>query len=1282
MAAFSADDSPPAQPPAGAGGQLGLNSGSFLALLVTQALTATNDNIFRWLAIGLGKQYVEPSHVGMVLMAGTACFVLPYLFLAAPAGYLADRFSKRSVIVACKAAEVVIMLAGIAAILAGSLGWIIAVVACMGAQSALFSPSKLGSIPEMLKPESISTANGLLGLTTVMAVVVGTGAGNVLSDLLRPEVPGAPPHSWWVAAVVLLGVAGAGWLASLAIVWLPAADPTRRLPWDAVAQTIRDLRTLAASRALFRVALGIAFFWSLGTLANLNIDQFGFEGGVMRQTEIVPLLIALTVGVGLGSVLAGVWSGGHVELGILPLGAGGVALFSLLLFQVHGELIDPQADWTASYVLACVLLFLLGTSAGLFDVPLNAYLQHRSPPAARGAILAASNFVTFTGILLASLLFAGLRAPLQKGNLDQVERLRERSLSETQRQRVAEAADRFEQQWQAGREPPLAPVLAGLDGDMHAALLARLLWIDIHERQRCGAEIDVQSYRRQFATQRALVDEVASRALGRPLFSARYIFLLCGLFTIPVFLYIVLLIPQASLRFLVWLASKTAYRIRVYGRENLPARGGALLASNHVSWLDGILLMLTSSRPIRMLVYAGNFRQGWLVRLARMWGAILIDSGPKSIARALQAARQALQDGELVCIFPEGGITRSGQLQGFRPGLLKIIQGTGVPVIPVYLDELWGSIFSFEGGKFFWKLPRRWRYPISIHFGRPVADAEDLYRVRQAVGALGAQAVEQRSARQPSLTRLALRICKRRRWRSKVADASGENLSGGSLLTRALLARRLLRRHALAPDERNVGVLLPPAVGAVVTNLALTLDRRVAINLNYSLTAEVLNDCIAQAGIRHVLTSRRFAERIKSVRGLDVNELQTELVYLEDLRPRVRLGDKLAGALATQLVPTAVLHRALGLHRVKPDELMTIIFTSGSTGRPKGVMLSYANIMHNVLAVQQVFRLTPADVLVGVLPFFHSFGYTITLWAIAALDVKGIYHFDPLDARQIGKLCQAHGATILVATPTFLRAYLRRCTHAQLATLDSVIVGAEKLPAALADSFEQHFGVRPVEGYGATELSPLVSVNLPPSRSVGEFQVSCKEGTVGRPVPGVTAKIVDRETGDELSADQPGMLWIKGPNVMRGYLNQPEKTAEVVRDGWYVTGDIAAIDEDGFLRITGRESRFSKIAGEMVPHVAIEEALNEIISGGEDHELKAVVTAVPDEKKGERLVVVHLPMTQTAETLRQELQQRGFPNLYLPSADSFLQVDELPLLGSGKVDLKRVQQLALDSYAG
>ena len=524
----------------------------------------------------------------------------------------------------------------------------------------------------------------------------------------------------------------------------------------------------------------------------------------------------------------------------------------------------------------------------------------------------------------------------------------------------------------------------------------------------------------------------------------------------------------------------------------------------------------------------------------------------------------------------------------------------------------------------------------------------------------------------PVLQRLLLRTCRAAGGRLKMADSLGTRLTGRQLLMRILAAKLVLDR-VLAADERMVGVLLPPTAAAAVVNAALALSGRVAVNLNYTASQEILDVCIARAGLRHVLSSPTFLGRVKL-------DLGTRLLDAADLRKHLTVLDKVVAFVQATAVPITLLEKRLGLDRIRPDDVLTVIFTSGSTGDPKGVVLTQENVGSNVRAIDALLHLSPADVALGVLPFFHSYGYTTTLWTPLALEPAVVYHVDPRDAHVVGRLAREHHATILMATPTFLRIYTRRTPAEDFSTLEAVFGAAEKLPKEVSDAFEKKFGVRPSEAYGATELSPLVSANVPPARHVPGRPADAREGTVGRPILGCRARITDRDGGRELPLGEEGLLWISGPNVMQGYLDRPDLTGKVVRDGWYCTGDIARLDAEGFITITGRESRFSKIGGEMVPHLTIEEAVNEAL-GASEGELLAVVTAIPDTAKGERLIVFHLPASRDPAWIVRQLLDRGLPKLWVPAADSFAEIAEIPVLGSGKLDLRRLRELADQRFA-
>jgi acyl-[acyl-carrier-protein]-phospholipid O-acyltransferase/long-chain-fatty-acid--[acyl-carrier-protein] ligase len=335
-------------------------------------------------------------------------------------------------------------------------------------------------------------------------------------------------------------------------------------------------------------------------------------------------------------------------------------------------------------------------------------------------------------------------------------------------------------------------------------------------------------------------------------------------------------------------------------------------------------------------------------------------------------------------------------------------------------------------------------------------------------------------------------------------------------------------------------------------------------------------------------------------------------------------------------------------------------------------MLSHHNVVSNLESVEQVFALTPHDCLLGILPLFHSFGFTITLWFPLITGLRVVYHPNPLDARTIGELVQTHQATMLISTPTFCQVYMRQCPAEAFTSLRYAIVGAEKLRPTLAEAFQQKFGITLLEGYGCTEMAPVVAVNIPDVDQSGQRQIGHKPGTVGHPVPGVAARVVHPETWQALSCGTEGLLLVKGPNRMLGYLQQPEKTAEVLRDGWYVTGDIAAIDDAGFIRLTDRLSRFSKIGGEMVPHGKVEDAINSILG-----EHACVVTAVPEAQKGECLIVLHTRPDLHPEAVWGQLRRTDLPKLWIPRREHFYYVEAIPTLGTGKVDLQRVKRLAL-----
>src|SRR6266446_29802 len=695
-----------------------------------------------------------------------------------------------------------------------------------------------------------------------------------------------------------------------------------------------------------------------------------------------------------------------------------------------------------------------------------------------------------------------------------------------------------------------------------------------------------------------------------------------------------------------------------------------LAATGYVLYLlaDAAFLIASLDRPVRFLMFKGSYEHPLVKPFAKMLRVIPIasDQGPREMIHSLREATRALQNGELVCIFPEGQMTRIGQMLPFRRGMERVIKGVDVPIIPVHLDGVWGSVFSFSGGKFLWKFPRHLPYPVRVTFGEPLPATASSTQARQAVQDLGAEAFARRRERMRTLPHSFVYTARRHPLRFAMADGQTPRLNFFAVLARTLFLARRLRTHW--KGQEMVGILLPPSIPGALVNLAAMLMGKVPVNLNYTVSNETLASCAQQCNLKTIVSARAFLERVHIQPPMDP-------VLIEDVVKEPKLTERVSSALAALLLPVRALTRFAGGERTPGlDDLATIIFSSGSTGEPKGVMLTQYNVASNVEQLDQVFLLQPDDRIMGILPFFHSFGFTGTLCLPAAVGVGGVFHPNPLDSRVIGALINKYAVTMLLATPTFLNAYLRRCTPEEFGSLRFVMAGAEKLPERVAVAFEDHFGIRPLEGYGCTECSPVVTVNTIDFRAASFRQVGAKRGSIGHPLPGITVKIVDPETQQPLDTDQAGLLFVRGPNIMQGYLNRPEKTAEVLRDGWYNTGDIASIDEDGFLRVTDRLSRFSKIGGEMVPHIKVEEKLQELAGASEQ---MFVVTAVPDEKKGERLIVLHTLSDERLEGCLAGLGKSDLPALWRPRHDQFVRIEKLPYLGTGKLDLRRARELAL-----
>lgn len=1115
-------------------------SKSFFWLNTTQFLGALNDNILKLLIIFflIGSQ--GRAHAGAITAAIGAAFVLPFLLFSAPAGCLADRLAKSRLIVAVKLVEVAVTALAIVSFALGLENGLYLIVFLMATHSAFFAPAKYGAIPELVAKDRLSRANGLIESFTFLAIIIGTALASVLTQLAGGRT--------WLAAAVCLAVALVGLFSAWMMAPTELSDAERPIAIFP-AEILRTVYGIRHDRHLMLAVIGLAWFMAIGAFAQLNLIGYGMERLGLSEAQSGYLFLAAALGIGLGSLLAARLSGRDIEFGIVPIGAAGLTLAPILLHAAPNNL--PTC-------LAIIVFF--GISAGLFSLPLQTFIQFRADPSKRGELLAASSFINWVGILLASVLTWLFSGPLKLS-----------------------AAQGF-----------------SMIGGMTLLLTILSFWI----------------------------------------------------------------LPDFLLRFIALITMRIFYRLRIIGAENLPVEGPALLIPNHVTWADALLLTATSQRRIRFVMERSIYNTPLLRGLFRLMGVIPVSStdGRKEIMEFIKRARTALDEGYMVCIFAEGALTRNGMLQEFRGGFERIVKDSGYPIIPVYIGGAWGSILSYAHGRLLSRPPALSPYPVSILFGRPMPATSTSMEVRQRVAELSCDWFDSRKARRRPLGEYFIRAARQNWGRRAVADTSGKALNYGRTLAGGVALSSKLER--VIGEEEHIGLLLPPSVGGVLANLALSFLGRVPVNLNYTAAEASLKSAIDQCGIATIVTSRAFLEKVPTVPRLE------GMIFLEDILPTISGAEKIAALVKARFFPARLLCKQDGFHA---DRTATVIFSSGSTGEPKGVMLSHHNIMSNIEALRMVFRVNLDDNVCSALPFFHSLGFTGTLWFPLVSGFSAAYHPNPMDGEKIAQVVREHLSTLLLATPTFLLAYLRRAKKEDFASLRLVVTGAEKLKGKVADAFQEKFGVRPMEGYGATELSPVITLSLPDVEIDGVRQHGAKEGSVGHPVPGVAIRVVDPESGALLKPGDPGLILVKGPNVMLGYLGRADKTAEVLRDGWYVTGDIGVMDDDGFIRITDRISRFSKIGGEMVPHGVVEEELHSSLG----QTGVVAVTAVPDEKRGERLVVIYTKGAADAETLYNQMSGSALPNLWKPGRECYLEVESLPILGTGKLDLKGLKEIAL-----
>lgn len=470
--------------------------------------------------------------------------------------------------------------------------------------------------------------------------------------------------------------------------------------------------------------------------------------------------------------------------------------------------------------------------------------------------------------------------------------------------------------------------------------------------------------------------------------------------------------------------------------------------------------------------------------------------------------------------------------------------------------------------------------------------------------------------------------------------------------SRALIGALILSSKFKKYDKGFLGIMIPTSAGCALATVGALMSGRIPVMINYSTGAEE-NAKYAQkkCKFRTIITSRTLLEKIKcpAIDGM---------IMIEDIMESVTTGDKLGAALTTKLPVSMILNR---IHKGDEDDTAAILFTSGSEKDPKAVQLTHRNLASNIQSFGDYINISDKDILLANLVFFHIFGLTVNLWVTFCYGMTMVTYANPLDFQTVSKIARDEKPTIMVGTPSFFWGYLNKSEPGDFKTLRLMVAGADKCPDGLRNGYMQKHGVTLLEGYGATETSPVISVNS------HEFN---RPGSTGRVIPNVQVRIENFETGEECKVKEVGKIMVKGDLVMKGYYGDPELTADALVDGWYNTGDMGYFDEDGYLFHAGRFKRFAKIGGEMVSLVKVENTLEKFLPAG----VSCCVIEVFDEKKGSEIIATVTQEVHKIEILRK--MGNELPNIALPR--QFIVIKELPMMSTGKIDFRSVTKLVIE----
>lgn len=764
-------------------------------------------------------------------------------------------------------------------------------------------------------------------------------------------------------------------------------------------------------------------------------------------------------------------------------------------------------------------------------------------------------------------------------------------------------------------------------------------------------------------------------------------------------IYMVKLLPFSLVRILVSIAILQRYRLIVEGFNNIPQKGGVLLLGNHISFIDWAIVQMAVPKKVYFVMERSIYSRWYIKFFLDFFGVIPV-SDLGSCDSVVQIQKR-LSNGDIVCLFPEGVISRHGHLNEFKSGFEKIAQEVDenrAVVLPFYIRGMWGSIFSRSNEQFRERKKSFTKRNVSIAFGDPMPLHTQKDKIKAKVFEMSFKAWEHQCKNSPTIPAAFIESCKRGGSDIAIIDTQTGSMSYRKLLTLCIMLSQDMKemKYKPLPKKTNpcslpndcIGIMLPASLASVLCNFSSLMAGKIVVNLNFTAGATAIKSAIESSNISHIYTSKKFLEKLKD-KGVQIDFGDTTLHFMEDIVAQIR-KQKTAFILNIAFVtftPTWLL-KLLFAKESKIESVCAILFSSGSEGIPKGVMLSHLNIMSNIAQIADVIHARNDETMLSSLPPFHAFGLTVTTLMPLIENMLVISHADPTDSLGIAKAIAQNNVTIMCATSTLLGIYARnpKIDRVMFDSIRLTVAGAEKLKKEVRESYTMKFNKPIYEGYGATETTPVASVNLPDEFDATFWQIhrANKEGSVGMPLPGTAVRIVDYDTLEELPVGEHGLILIGGHQIMVGYLNNEAKTNEVIVDlhgiRWYKSGDKGYLDSDGFLHITDRYSRFVKIGGEMISLSSVEEEIAKVFKLKDiSNEVKFCAVGLEDNKKGEKIVLLIESPEEHCVAAIDSIKKSDIIALKKPS--EYFVVDKVPILGSGKVDLKSTKELAKEIEA-